>query len=90
VKPILARIAGYGFLVLGIVGLVLPFLQGVLFILIGLLILSRYEPWAARLLDSLKRRFPPLEAMTDRAQGLMRRWSRIALVRGRRLFRLGR
>lgn len=89
-KPILARIAGYGFLFLGIIGLVLPFLQGVLFILIGLLILSRYEPWAARLLDRLKRRFPPLADMTERADGLMRRWSRIAMVRGRRLLRFGR
>jgi hypothetical protein len=33
------HIAGWGFILLGIIGLVLPILQGILFILVGLLLL---------------------------------------------------
>jgi uncharacterized protein len=39
-KRILVLIVGWGFILLGIVGLFLPILQGVLFILIGLIIVS--------------------------------------------------
>ena len=49
---------GYGFLVLGVLGLFLPVLQGILFIAVGLIILSRYAPWAEGLLVRLKERHP--------------------------------
>jgi len=39
-KRIVVLIAGWSFILLGIVGLFLPFLQGVLFILVGIIILS--------------------------------------------------
>src|SRR2546427_10937372 len=39
-KRVLVLIIGWSFILLGIVGLFLPILQGVLFILIGLIILS--------------------------------------------------
>lgn len=47
-------IAGVSLLVLGIVGLVLPGLQGILLILAGLAILSSHSAFARRLLESLK------------------------------------
>jgi len=57
-KRIVVLIVGWSFILLGIVGLVLPFLQGVLFILIGLFILSSQYAWARLLLSKLRKRFP--------------------------------
>jgi uncharacterized protein len=78
-KRILVLIVGWGFILLGIVGLVLPFLQGILFILIGLIILSSQYAWARLLLSKLRRRFPKIGAVADkaavRAKGWMRRFS---------------
>ena len=51
-KHIVMLVLGYGFLVLGVLGLFLPFLQGFLFLLVGLLILARHAPWAERLLEA--------------------------------------
>ena len=50
--------AGWFFIVLGIAGLFLPILQGILFLLIGLLILSSEYVWAHRILSRLRERFP--------------------------------
>ena len=64
---------GWGFIVLGIVGLFLPFLQGVLFLLIGLVILSGEYVWAHKVLQKLKQRFPKLtariHAATEKVRG---------------------
>ncbi len=49
-------IGGFALLVLGVIGLFLPFLQGVAFIVLGLLLLSREYHWARRLLDWVKRK----------------------------------
>jgi len=53
---------GWFLLVLGVIGLFLPVLQGVLFTLTGLYILSRESRWARRRFDSLRARFPATEA----------------------------
>jgi len=57
-KRIGMLIAGWLFLVMGILGLFLPFLQGILFILIGLAILSSYSALVKRFLKYLERRYP--------------------------------
>ena len=57
-KVIVLQGVGYGFLVLGVVGLVLPFLQGILFILIGLIILAKHAGWAQRLLHRVRNYHP--------------------------------
>jgi len=62
------HIAGWAFILLGIVGLVLPILQGILFILVGLFILSSVSPWAARLLDRIRKRFPRISSQFDQAK----------------------
>jgi uncharacterized membrane protein YbaN (DUF454 family) len=49
-------IGGFGLIALGVVGLFLPFLQGIAFIVLGLLLLSREYHWARRLLDWVKRK----------------------------------
>lgn len=68
---------GWGFVLLGIAGLVLPILQGILFLLIGLAILSRESPWAQRLLDRLRNRYPSFAQKTDEATARAKRlWLR--------------
>lgn len=53
------------FLLVGIAGLFLPFLQGILFILVGLAILSPQYLWARRTLEWAKRRFPRVTGRMD-------------------------
>ena len=65
---------GYSFLILGVLGLFLPFLQGFLFLFVGLLILSRYASWAQRALDWLRRRHPKAGEMIDKAEAMTDRW----------------
>jgi uncharacterized membrane protein YbaN (DUF454 family) len=61
------------FIVLGVAGLVLPILQGVLFLAIGLGLLSRDVPWARRILERLRARHPEWAATLDRAAVRVRR-----------------
>ncbi|GGE15026.1 hypothetical protein GCM10011571_15690 [Marinithermofilum abyssi] len=57
-KRITGQVIGWVFIFLGILGLFLPVLQGFLFLILGLLILSKTTPWAKKLLDKLETRFP--------------------------------
>ena len=59
---------GWTFIVLGVMGLVLPFLQGILFIAIGLAIIAPEYQWAQDRLDWLRDRFPQVASGFDRAQ----------------------
>ena len=65
-KAIIIQIVGWIFLVLGVAGLFLPVLQGVLFIMIGLAILSTEYAWAHRRLTKLKQKFPALDRQFHR------------------------
>lgn len=67
-KRFVVLIAGWGFIALGVAGLLLPFLQGVLFLLVGLAILSTEYIWAHNLLQKLRRRFPSLASWLDAAK----------------------
>jgi uncharacterized protein len=58
IKRIGLLIIGWLFIVLGILGLFLPILQGVLFILIGLAILSSRSEIIKRFLKHLEERYP--------------------------------
>ena len=65
----------------GVAGLVLPFLQGILFIAIGLWLLSSESEWARCKRDWLLRRFPQLrprlermESHLDERGGRIRAW----------------
>ena len=73
-KRIAINVVGWAFLLLGIAGLFLPILQGVLFILIGLIILSTEYVWAHRLLSRLKTRFPRLGRAADSAAHKANAW----------------
>lgn len=75
-KRWLILIAGWGLVVLGFAGLFLPFLQGVLFLLLGLSVLSTEYVWAHRLLQKLKDRFPALTNRVNTARAKVRVWLR--------------
>jgi uncharacterized membrane protein YbaN (DUF454 family) len=67
-KKAILLIFGWGFILLGVIGLFLPILQGVLFLLIGLLILSSEYVWAHRLLLKIRNHFPAVARRWDEAQ----------------------
>jgi uncharacterized protein len=66
-KRIAIITTGWLFIALGIAGLFLPFLQGILFLLIGLIILSTEHHWARRLLERVRMRFPKLDRIIQAA-----------------------
>jgi uncharacterized protein len=75
-KRVAILIVGWGFILLGIVGLFLPILQGVLFLVIGLIILSSEYVWAHQLLTRLRQRFPKLSQTAEEAAHKAAAWLR--------------
>ena len=73
----LLLIVGWALVVLGVLGLALPILQGLLFLAVGLYILSFEQPWVRRQRERLEQRFPRLAEHVHnaehRARGLYRR-----------------
>jgi Flp pilus assembly protein TadB len=59
--------------ILGVAGLVLPILQGILFLIISAILLAAYSRWVQEKLDGFEARFP---WVTDKARGITRRWRR--------------
>ncbi len=57
-------------LVLGLIGLVLPVLQGGVFLILGLLLLSPNVPMFAKLLSWIEERFPRSQSTLQR----LRKW----------------
>jgi uncharacterized membrane protein YbaN (DUF454 family) len=76
VKKALVLVVGWAFILLGIAGLFLPVLQGILFLLIGLIILSTEYVWAHHLLVKVRARFPKLAETADRAKEKAVHWLR--------------
>ena len=66
-KRRLVLLTGWGFILLGLAGLFLPILQGLLFLLIGLVILSSEYVWAHSLLAKLHNGFPKMAAHSHQA-----------------------
>jgi uncharacterized membrane protein YbaN (DUF454 family) len=75
-KRVLILVVGWGFVLLGIAGLFLPVLQGILFLLIGLLILSSEYVWAHHLLSKLRARYPNVSRKADEASAKVHNWMR--------------
>lgn len=67
IKKIVLLLMGWGFIVLGVIGLFLPILQGVLFLIVGLLILSSEYVWAHKVLQEIRTRFPEFASRWDEA-----------------------
>ena len=75
-KRILVLIVGWAFIVVGIIGLFLPILQGILFLMVGLIILSTEYHWARRLLEKVRERFPGLARVSHQAAEKAKVWLR--------------
>lgn len=60
-------IAGWSLIAVGLVGLVLPILPGILFLVIGLLLLATEYAWARGLIDKASAKYPKVGAVLDRA-----------------------
>jgi uncharacterized protein len=73
-KVILWQALGYFFLVLGVLGMFLPILQGFLFLFVGLIILARHAPWAERLLNYLRQKSPRLDRAIAKAEAKTHEW----------------
>lgn len=65
-KGIFLEIGGWAFIVTGVGGLFLPILPGLLFLLIGLVILSARHHWARRWIIRLRERFPQADRQLRR------------------------
>jgi uncharacterized protein len=74
IKRVALLVVGWAFILLGIAGLFLPVLQGILFLLIGLFILSSEYVWAHKLLHKLKQRFPSIAQRFDHAKERAEAW----------------
>lgn len=84
-RPSLRRkVAGWSLLVLGVLGLVLPFLQGFLFLALGTFVLRHQYLWAHNAMGRIEARWPQatgkvegmetrLVARMDAAEARMRR-----------------
>src|SRR5574340_591656 len=67
-KRVVRQAAGWFFLVLGVIGLFLPILQGALFILVGVIILARDVPFFHKVHIKLEARYPALFARAKKIQ----------------------
>jgi uncharacterized membrane protein YbaN (DUF454 family) len=74
IKRIGLLIVGWLFVGLGMIGLFLPFMQGILFILIGLAILSSRSETIRRLLKHLEERYPHLHKHLENWRAKVRGW----------------
>lgn len=68
VSRVIRHVLGWGLLVVGIAGLVLPVLQGWLFIALAALLLAPDVPFFARLLGWIENRFPALRHPIQRVR----------------------
>ena len=60
-------VAGWAFMLLGVLGLFLPVLQGILFIVIGIALLSKHVRMFRKLKIGIYRRFPRLRHQVQHA-----------------------
>lgn len=74
VTRVVRNVLGFGFVLLGIVGLVLPVLQGILFLVIGLSLID--VPQKHRLHRWLSRRLRAYRAVALAHHRVKRRWRR--------------
>jgi uncharacterized membrane protein YbaN (DUF454 family) len=89
-RPSLSRkLTGWSLLVLGVLGLVLPFLQGFLFLALGVFILRDQHVWAAQRWSWVQDRWPQHVAKVEEAEASLGRRLAGAAERLRRLFRRG-
>ncbi|MDO8522423.1 MAG: PGPGW domain-containing protein [bacterium] len=68
IKRILVQTAGIILVVLGVLGLALPLLQGILFLAIGLILLSSASPNAHKWIKSHTIRYPRFHSLVQKTE----------------------
>jgi len=61
-------------LLLGIAGLALPLLQGLLFIILGVLLLARDIPLFSRIATQFRKRFPRISRAAENTRRRIKEW----------------
>jgi len=79
------RIAGIGLLHLGVAGVILPFLHGSIFVVLGVYILRDQYMWAHRAVGPLERRFPRMMGKMESMEAKSMAWLERFQVRRLRL-----
>lgn len=69
-------VLGWILVALGIVGLFIPFLQGIIFLVLGALILSRHSLWFAKKLAFYKDRYPAFAKLMNKVETQLGAWTR--------------
>lgn len=67
-KKLIVQFVALLFLILGVLGLFLPFLQGILFILMGLILLSIYHPGIKERTDAILKKYPAFKGPVDKVE----------------------
>ncbi len=81
-RRILILGAGWLLVLLGVLGLFLPFLQGILFLMVGLYLLSLESARARLFRRKLRARYPKLAGHADQAkEWAHRQWARLQGLR---------
>jgi hypothetical protein len=76
-RPSLPRkVAGWSFMVLGVIGLVLPFLQGFLFLALGLFVMRHQYLWAHRGTGWVQSRWPGMVGRVEGMEARLLAWTR--------------
>lgn len=77
-KRVLLIATGWMLVVLGVVGWIVPILHGTVFMIVGLILLSKEYVWADELLKKVRVKFPRMSAFVDRCHvSLSARWERL-------------
>jgi hypothetical protein len=79
------KLAGFGLLGVGLLGLVLPILQGILFLALGLFVLRDQYDWAREGMVKLRTRWPRQVEGIEAMEARLVVWSRRQAERVRRL-----
>ncbi len=75
------KLVGWSLVSFGVVGIILPFLHGMIFLLLGVFMMRHQYLWAHRAIGPLERRFPSMMARMDGLETKTIAWGRRQLAR---------
>lgn len=75
------KLAGWSLVIFGVVGIILPFLHGMIFLLLGVFMMREQYLWAHNALGPLQRRFPGMMLRMNGMEAKVIAWGRRQLAR---------